>query len=177
MNEIGQVEIETLRPIFFDPYRQNRTTGSFILIDAHTNATVAAGMIQAAAKPKSPNLERQAGAAAFGHQAAVLLAPFALATALETALLDTGAAVVRTRVRDSGLWRALTALGVVTLVDRDEEENTGAQFAAFPDAPGTPRLEDLLLPGSRLPARTVAEIIEALQAKGILPAERGELPA
>jgi sulfate adenylyltransferase large subunit len=47
MNEIGVVEFEAYVPLFFDPYSSNRTTGSFILIDAGTNATVGAGMIQA----------------------------------------------------------------------------------------------------------------------------------
>jgi sulfate adenylyltransferase subunit 1 len=46
MNEIGSVEFEAHVPLFFDPYSSNRTTGSFILIDAVTNATVGAGMIQ-----------------------------------------------------------------------------------------------------------------------------------
>ena len=45
LNDIGAVVIETQKPIFCDPYRRNRTTGSFILIDALTNATIAAGMI------------------------------------------------------------------------------------------------------------------------------------
>ena len=45
MNAIGVLRIETSRPIYFDPYVQNRTTGSFILIDPESNATVAAGMI------------------------------------------------------------------------------------------------------------------------------------
>jgi sulfate adenylyltransferase subunit 1 len=46
MNEIGSVEFEAHVPLFFDPYSSNRTTGSFILIDTITNATVGAGMIQ-----------------------------------------------------------------------------------------------------------------------------------
>jgi sulfate adenylyltransferase large subunit len=45
MNDIGAVTIETNRPLYFDSYRLNRATGSFILIDPVTNATVAAGMI------------------------------------------------------------------------------------------------------------------------------------
>ena len=45
LNEIGVVSIETHRPLFFDDYRNNRTTGALILIDPLTNATVAAGMI------------------------------------------------------------------------------------------------------------------------------------
>jgi sulfate adenylyltransferase large subunit len=45
LNEIGAVSVETHKPLFFDAYRKNRTTGSFILIDPVTNATVGAGMI------------------------------------------------------------------------------------------------------------------------------------
>ena len=45
LNEIGRVRIEAMRPLMWDPYAKNRATGSFILIDRLTNATVAAGMI------------------------------------------------------------------------------------------------------------------------------------
>jgi sulfate adenylyltransferase subunit 1 len=45
MNHIGVVEIDAMRPLFFDAYRQNHRTGSFVVIDAQTNATVGAGMI------------------------------------------------------------------------------------------------------------------------------------
>jgi sulfate adenylyltransferase large subunit len=47
MNAIGVLRIETSRPIYFDAYLQNRATGSLILIDPETNATVGAGMILA----------------------------------------------------------------------------------------------------------------------------------
>ena len=46
LNDIGRVTIETASPLFFDTYRDNRQTGSFILIDPHSNGTVAAGMIR-----------------------------------------------------------------------------------------------------------------------------------
>ncbi|MFO8064516.1 MAG: sulfate adenylyltransferase subunit CysN [Spirochaetota bacterium] len=46
LNEIGRVEIKTAEPLFVDSYRNNRATGSFILIDPVTNLTVAAGMIR-----------------------------------------------------------------------------------------------------------------------------------
>jgi sulfate adenylyltransferase subunit 1 len=45
LNEIGVARLELDRPVPFDPYRLNRDTGSFILIDRFTNATVAAGMV------------------------------------------------------------------------------------------------------------------------------------
>ncbi len=45
LNEIGRVRLRTQKPLHFDPYRRNRDTGGFILIDEATNRTVAAGMI------------------------------------------------------------------------------------------------------------------------------------
>jgi bifunctional enzyme CysN/CysC len=50
LNDIGRVEITTSRPLFFDPYERNHVTGSFILIDPHTNVTVAGGMIRGEVK-------------------------------------------------------------------------------------------------------------------------------
>ena len=46
LNEIGRIELKTSLPIFFDSYKTNRQTGSFILIDPVTQNTVAAGMIR-----------------------------------------------------------------------------------------------------------------------------------
>jgi sulfate adenylyltransferase large subunit len=46
MNDIGEVRIALAQPLFFDSYKSNRATGSFILIDRETNATAAAGMIK-----------------------------------------------------------------------------------------------------------------------------------
>ena len=45
LNEIGRVVITTSKPMFFDPYKKNRNTGSFILIDPVTHNTCAVGMI------------------------------------------------------------------------------------------------------------------------------------
>ena len=45
LNEIGRVSLRTTAPLMVDEYRRNRTTGSFILVDEATNATVGAGMI------------------------------------------------------------------------------------------------------------------------------------
>ncbi|MDO9372426.1 MAG: sulfate adenylyltransferase subunit CysN [Gammaproteobacteria bacterium] len=48
MNEIGRVLIKVQRPVVCDAYRDNRASGAFIVIDEHTNNTVAAGMIEGA---------------------------------------------------------------------------------------------------------------------------------
>ena len=45
LNDIGRIRFRTTTPVIHDPYRDNRTTGSFILVDEATNATVAAGML------------------------------------------------------------------------------------------------------------------------------------
>jgi len=46
LNDIGLCNISTDTPVSCDPYRDNRTTGSFILIDRFSNATVGAGLIR-----------------------------------------------------------------------------------------------------------------------------------
>jgi bifunctional enzyme CysN/CysC len=45
LNDIGRIRLRTTVPLFVDEYRRNRETGSFILVDEATNATVGAGMI------------------------------------------------------------------------------------------------------------------------------------
>lgn len=75
LNDIGAVTLETTKPIFFDAYSQNRKTGSFILIDPISNATVAAGMLQSG--ETTDGAHKQAVAAAdratrYGHGGAVV---------------------------------------------------------------------------------------------------------
>ncbi|MHB1782612.1 MAG: sulfate adenylyltransferase subunit 1 [Acidimicrobiales bacterium] len=45
LNDIGRIDLRTTSPLFYDEYRRNRVTGSFVLVDEATDATVAAGMI------------------------------------------------------------------------------------------------------------------------------------
>jgi sulfate adenylyltransferase subunit 1 len=45
LNDICQVNIKTAEPVSFDSYSENRSTGSFILINENTNNTIAAGTI------------------------------------------------------------------------------------------------------------------------------------
>jgi bifunctional enzyme CysN/CysC len=119
LNEIGRVEVSTSRPIFFDSYLVNSATGSFVLVDPHTNGTVAAGMIRGAvtridpahpgrssgaSRPVSPdvvweawNIDRATREAQTGHRAAVVwftgmsgAGKSSIAKALEKALFDRG---------------------------------------------------------------------------------------
>jgi bifunctional enzyme CysN/CysC len=59
MNEIGICNLSLQTPLAFDPYADNKTTGSFILIDRSNNSTVAAGMILHALR-RASNLRWQA---------------------------------------------------------------------------------------------------------------------
>ncbi len=76
MNEIALVDFETSQPLFFDSYEKNRTTGSMILIDPPTNATVGAIMIcEELAEPQishnSGRISPQERAQRNGHCAAI----------------------------------------------------------------------------------------------------------
>ena len=110
LNGIGVIEVETDRPILADLYGQSRTTGSFILIDPASNATVGAGMI------------RQVLAAAVDadQPPRIVLAGHELVEQLEQRLLDLDYSVVRTRVQEHSVWRALHEARVIVLVETDE---------------------------------------------------------
>ena len=107
LNEIGVIELETHRRLFFDPYRQNRVTGSFILIDPVTNETMGAGMISKAlsatvesaadpaASPRSARVTPADREARSGHRAVTIWldARAELAYAVERQLFDRGCQV------------------------------------------------------------------------------------
>ena len=59
LNEIGVCNLSLDRSIAFDPYGQDRTMGSFIVIDRLSNATVGAGLIHFALR-RASNIHRQA---------------------------------------------------------------------------------------------------------------------
>ena len=62
LNDIGRIRLHTTEPLAIDDYQVNRATGSFILIDPHTNLTVGAGTVKFAAQhAPSPNVVRHTG--------------------------------------------------------------------------------------------------------------------
>ena len=79
LNGIGQLTITASRPLLFDPYHQNRHTGSFVIIDPATNFTAGAGMIvrglrehtAGAARPTAAERIAQAAREAASHADAV----------------------------------------------------------------------------------------------------------
>lgn len=113
LNDIGHCVVTSDRELAFDPYTANRATGSFVLVDRLTNATVAAGMIIGAASAwdRAPDaaLVRQRSeisdaerAIRFGQQPCTILltgltaaGKSTLATALERELFDRGKVSIR----------------------------------------------------------------------------------
>jgi sulfate adenylyltransferase subunit 1 len=148
MNGIGVAEIETRRPIAVERYSDNRTLGAFVLIDAETNSTAGAGMIRdvltdevatadgAAVTP----LER---ATRWGHAGVVLRlsAPAAVAHALERALLQAGAFVVRPPDDDPTTPGILADAGALVLVVEESSDlvslRIGSSRAEFVPRAGT----------------------------------------
>ena len=111
LNDIGEIVLETSRPILADLYRDNRTTGSFILIDAATNATAGAGMIREISDVAAQT-HAIAGLLAIGNRSQ-------LAARLEQSLLEAGALVLRTRVAASAQLLAFVRLGAFVIVESD----------------------------------------------------------
>jgi hypothetical protein len=100
LNGIALVYIETTTPLFFDPYSLNRATGSFILLDPLSNATVGAGMIvedltsRLASNRQPVSSAEKAGR--YGHRPGVVLLPnrAALTDTAERALFENGFATI-----------------------------------------------------------------------------------
>jgi sulfate adenylyltransferase large subunit len=112
LNSIGVVEVETTRPLFLDTYVAQRTTGSFILIDPASHATVAAGMVR----------EVLSGRAASDKKAvaAVAIRDLELLRQVETALGKSGVDVVRTRTASRALLQRLFQAGVTVLIEAND---------------------------------------------------------
>ncbi|HVV93483.1 MAG TPA: sulfate adenylyltransferase subunit CysN [Hyphomicrobiales bacterium] len=78
LNEIALCNLSLARPLSFDPYRENRATGAFILVDRFTNRTVGAGMIEFALR-RATNIHHEelgvdkAARAAIKHQKPTVL--------------------------------------------------------------------------------------------------------
>ena len=144
LNSIGGVSISFLHPIAFDPYRENRTTGAFILIDPETNGTAGAGMISAALTSASTGHsaeeddwgpvkagERQAK---WGHRGGVveLSGPAVLIDAVERSLFSVGVVTSRIDAESEAfllhpqLLEIITSLqtdaGLLSLVVREKDD-------------------------------------------------------
>jgi len=140
MNGIGVVALTLLRPIAVDLYGENRSTGAFILIDAETNATVAAGMITAASNPAATDatgpVTAEERAARWGHRGGVLelTGPVELIDRIERSLFARGTITARIELDDAAfaihagmvevLIKSKVLAGIVALIVTPSESET-----------------------------------------------------
>jgi sulfate adenylyltransferase subunit 1 len=170
MNGIGVAEIETRRQIAVERYSDNRTLGAFVLIDAETNATVGAGMVREILNEADETLNTAAVTALersvrWGHAGVVLRlnAPVAVANALERALLQTGAFVVRSPDDDPTTPGVLADAGALVLVAEESNDLVSLRI-------GSSRAEFVPRAGA---GQAVANLLSLLRQAKVLQRERG----
>jgi len=144
LNEIGRVQVALERPIAFDDYQSNHTSGAFIVIDRMTNGTVGAGMIVAKAQGNQNSSGSQHGrfahvtpqerAERFGQEPVTVLftglsgaGKSSIAYALERKLFDAGRACY---VLDGKVMRQDLSKGLaMDAAGRAENLHKGARIA------------------------------------------------
>jgi bifunctional enzyme CysN/CysC len=152
LNEIGRCSLTLNQPVAFDAYRRNRATGSFIVIDRVTNATVGAGMIldrstadgrhdHWEAEPQTAHLHAERSgvtpaerSARFGQSPATVLltgltgaGKTTIAYAIERRLFDLGRAA--TVLDGQNLRRGISKDLGFTADERSENLRRGAEVA------------------------------------------------
>jgi sulfate adenylyltransferase large subunit len=118
LNDIGEVVIETSRPLLADLYRENRTTGSLILIDPADNATAGAAMIRSFFDETKAD---PVGTRSYGALLELGSRP-ELAAELEQTLLRAHGLVLRTRVRAYSTLLTVARTGAIVLIEGDDSD-------------------------------------------------------
>ena len=152
LNEIGRCSIALDEDLLFDPYRNNRKTGAFIVIDRVTNATVGAGMVveRTSAWTSDPkaDLQRQRSeitsderAARYGQKPATVLltgltgaGKSTIAKAVERRLFDRGRPTVR--LDGENLRLGLSRDLGFSFAERSEQLRRAAEFASLVNRQG-----------------------------------------
>jgi bifunctional enzyme CysN/CysC/sulfate adenylyltransferase subunit 1 len=150
MNEIAEVEFETNLPLFFDSYRACRWTGSLILIDALTNATVGAAMIvgPVAAAASFASTETTEASLGDARRPALILLPgrAELAVRVRDALIARGERAVvidDVLIADSAVAAVVRALDLAGVIAVSSRALAAEGIAAIEGiAPGAVRVEN-----------------------------------
>jgi bifunctional enzyme CysN/CysC len=180
LNEIGRCSITLSQSVYFDAYKRNRSTGSFIIIDRLTNATVGAGMIterdaakttaaweateqQTASSESMTEVSQQERSARFGQSPATVLftgltgtGKSTIARAVERALFDAGRAVM---VLDGEKMRSGVNQDLgYSVEDRSENLRRSGHIARIMNDAGLICLAAFVAPSESIRAR-VAELV------------------
>jgi bifunctional enzyme CysN/CysC/sulfate adenylyltransferase subunit 1 len=197
LNEIGRVTLTAHRSLFVDGYRTNRETGSFILIDSISNATVAAGMIVAddsrqdlgvaledARLGDSGGVRSQVSAKErrqrFGVGGGIVLLVTApggrsapLAYAVERALFDRGGSAALLSAEGGARWlsaaRAVAGAGLLAVVTIDADA-VNEQRARAAEDEGRLLVVEGLTPALSVEAAAKA-VVDAIAKRGWLGLE------
>jgi sulfate adenylyltransferase large subunit len=140
LNEIGTVRVETRNPLFFDSYRENRATGSFILIEPLSNLTVAAGMITApySVERVTERVSDEERRRRYGHSGfSVWIGDRAeLAYRVERELFDRGCSVHVVDVEHPDVLRVSNEAGLVTICTSAMRPEVDIDVADLPENDG-----------------------------------------
>jgi sulfate adenylyltransferase subunit 1 len=152
LNEIGEIVLRTNRPLLADLYSENRSTGSFILIDAADHATAGAGMIRSILDREEAAAHSRGALISLGNRPAV-------ASKFEESLLENGYLAVRTRIQEQASLLPLVRAGAVVLVE------------GFELGPVTLTLFDSFTDEARdtFPGEDAATLLKMLQEPGDIP--------
>ncbi|MGR8998956.1 MAG: sulfate adenylyltransferase subunit CysN [Gammaproteobacteria bacterium] len=120
LNEIGSCTVTVNAPVVFDPYKINRGTGAFIIIDRLTNGTVGAGMITGATGDENLQpVSEDERAARYSQKAAAIalsgLTSKEIAYQLERKLFDNGHATTILETQNTSLILAIKKAGLICL--------------------------------------------------------------
>jgi bifunctional enzyme CysN/CysC len=120
LNEIGSCTVTVNAPVVFDPYKTNKGTGAFIIIDRLTNGTVGAGMITGATDDENQQpVSTEERAARYSQTATAIAltgsASKAIAYKLERKLFDNGHAATVLEAQNSALVTAIKNAGLIGL--------------------------------------------------------------
>jgi len=133
LNEIASCTVSVNAPVVFDPYKQNKGTGAFVIIDRLSNVTVGAGMISGESEDSNlSDVSADERAARFSQKATTILLVGennkAFAYQLERKLFDTGHAVTILESNKAELVQAIKNAGLICITLADSATQTDASF-------------------------------------------------
>ncbi len=120
LNEIGSCTVSVNAPVVFDPYKTNKGTGAFIIIDRLTNGTVGAGMITGATDEENQQpVSAEERAARYSQKATAIALTGStskeIAYQLERKLFDNGHATTVLETQNTSLIKAIKNAGLICL--------------------------------------------------------------
>ena len=157
LNSIGTLRLQAVKSFAMDSYKDNRSTGAFILIDPDSNSTVAAGMIIVPASADESKLEKVHSRVtdaeritSWGQRGGILYlsGPQAFIDGLERFLFEAGAITIRAETIEQREWAKQSGLIAITVSANEDGPFTARMHAdevTLPEGEAGPAVWKLLL--------------------------------